>query len=166
MLEFQAHWGQSRFDIGFKFLLVINWGGIWSRWDPHKEARPKSFHVSRPGWLMCLANLLLLTAHDAGVLGTLGLGQKPFWYRIYICLVINWGTGGIWSRQLQTRKLGQNPYYSHLSNKRAASLIDFSFFALPARSFFPLLADTFWPLNSLKVTFFDLVINGKNIRWH
>ena len=54
--------------------------------------------------------------------------------------------------------------YSHLSNKRAASLIDFSFFAPHACSFSPLLADTFWPLNSLKVNFFDLVINGKNIR--
>ena len=54
--------------------------------------------------------------------------------------------------------------YSHLSNKRAASLIDFSFFALPACSFSPLLADTLWPLNSLKVNFFDLVINGRNIR--
>jgi hypothetical protein len=33
--------------------------------------------------------------------------------------------------------------YSHLSNKRAASLIDFSLFAPPARSFSTLLADTF-----------------------
>ena len=34
--------------------------------------------------------------------------------------------------------------------------IDSSFFAPPARSFSPLLADTFWPLNSLKVIFFIL----------
>ena len=71
--------------------------------------------------------------------------------------------------RLSSWKRSQTFYWSKTGFSSVCELIALTYLINEARLLIfhflpPLLADTFWPLNSLKVNFFDLVINWMNIR--